>query len=72
VQEHLRLEGVDMSLSGIRKGFKKKGLWCQKENQDKLFCQQGQQGRTICMSQKIQKLYIDRLVSMGLFWWDQS
>jgi hypothetical protein len=26
VQEHLRLEGVDMSLSGIRKGFKKKGL----------------------------------------------
>lgn len=26
MQEYLRMEGVDMSLSGIRKGLKKKGL----------------------------------------------
>ncbi|KAG2189639.1 hypothetical protein INT46_007186, partial [Mucor plumbeus] len=26
MQEHLRMEGVDMSLSGIRKGLKKRGF----------------------------------------------
>jgi hypothetical protein len=26
MQEHLRMEGVDMSLSGIRKGLKKRGI----------------------------------------------
>ncbi|KAG2199291.1 hypothetical protein INT46_005791 [Mucor plumbeus] len=41
----------------------KKGLQFQKENQDKL-CQQGQQGRKICMGQKVQKLYIRKLASI--------
>jgi ApbE superfamily uncharacterized protein (UPF0280 family) len=39
----------------------------QKENQNKLCQQEGQQGRAICMGQKIQELYIDRLALMGYF-----